>query len=92
MSGLCKSYFSDPRLTWKWNIFYLITVTSGSQNDGHDETQVEDWQDSGQSVEQEFGSIKYWGLRVVLVFDWPTAVEGIDASQLSAAHNGPGLT
>ena len=67
-------------------------MTSGSQNDGHDEAQVEDWQDSGQSVEQEFGSIKYWGLRVVLVFDWPTAVEGIDASQLSAAHNGPGLT
>ena len=68
-------------------------MTSGSQDDGHDETHVEDWQDSGQSVEQEFGSIKYWGLRgVVLVFDWPTAVEGIDASQLSAAHTGPGLT
>ena len=77
-------------LNWKGNIFYLITVTSGSQ-DGHDGTHVKDWQDSGQSVEQEFGSVKYWGLRgVVLVFDWPTAVEGIDASQLSAAHTGPG--
>ena len=66
-------------------------MTSGSQDDGHDETHVEDWQDSGQSVEQEFGSVKYLGLRgVVLVFDFPTAVEGVNALQLSAAYNGPG--
>ena len=68
-------------------------MTSGSQNDGHDETNVENWKDSRQSVEQEFGCVKYRVLHVdVLVFDWPTAVAGINASQLSAAHTGPGLS